>query len=266
MVSVASDGATDRIKARILFKVLRAGSGTRARYSSMSFGAALRFAVEPRALAFAFFIRGILQKRSFPVHASDSSVRAGHYVASIPAQRFMVLSSSRPESSLHRGCAQLHFVEFAACPGLRHGKHDECEGIPVGPESRSLVPGHSGAHNAHGKADEAAHQGVQHGPVGREPRDDVATHNAVDSAIGRCKQEGPLETGHRRAPWWEDMDRVQHDVCAKCENYAHDHARKHGSNASANTARRIRFAHDRLLLSPFGRNPLDRTRLSRALG
>src|SRR6266702_8328697 len=75
MVSVASDGATDRIKARILFKVLRAGSGRRARYSSISFGAALRFAVEPRALAFAFFIRGILQKRSFPVHASDLSVR-----------------------------------------------------------------------------------------------------------------------------------------------------------------------------------------------
>src|SRR6266566_8845321 len=133
MVSVASGGAKDRITARILFKVLRAGSGTRATYSSTSFGAALRFAAEPRARAFAFFIRGILQKRSFQVHASDSSVRAGHYPASIPAQRFMVLSSSRPESSLHRGCAQLHFVEFAAYPGLRHGKHDECEGIPVGP-------------------------------------------------------------------------------------------------------------------------------------
>src|SRR6266571_2350578 len=128
MVSVASGGATDRIKARILFKVLRAGSGTRATYSSTSFGATLRFAAEPRA--FAFFIRGILQKRSFPVHASDLSVRAGHYAASIPAQRFMVLSSSRPESSLHRGCAQPHFVEFDAHPDLRHGKHDECEGIP----------------------------------------------------------------------------------------------------------------------------------------
>src|SRR6266700_6202152 len=255
MVSVASDGATDRIKARILFKVLRAGSGRRARYSSISFGAALRFAVEPRALAFAFFIRGILQKRSFPVHASDLSVRAGHYAASIPAQRFMVLSSSRPESSVHRGCAQPHFVEFAAYPGLRHGKHDECEGIPVGPEGRSLVPGHGGAHNAHHKAEEAARQGVLHGTIGRKPRNEVAGSDAVDGAVDSCKQEGPLETGHRRAPWREDMDCVQHDVRGECENYAHDHARKHGSNASANTARRIRFAHDRLLLSPFGRIP-----------
>src|SRR6266568_1089544 len=255
MVSVASGGATDRIKARILFKVLRAGSGTRARYSSMSFGAALRFAVEPRALAFAFFIRGILQKRSFPVHASDSSVRAGHYPASIPAQRFMVLSSSRPESSLHRGCAQPHFVEFAACPGLRHGKHDECEGIPVGPESRSLVPGHSGAHNAHHKAEEAARQGVLHGTIGRKPRNEVAGSDAVDGAVDSCKQEGPLETGHRRAPWWEDMNCVQHDVCAKCENDARDDAGKNGDNAATNSARSLRFVHDRLLLSPFGRIP-----------
>src|SRR5260370_42447403 len=97
MVSVASGGATDRITARIFFKALRAGSRTGATYSSTSFGATLRFAVEPLAPPFAFFIRGILQKRSFQVHASDLSVRAGHYPASIPAQRFMVLSSSRPQ-------------------------------------------------------------------------------------------------------------------------------------------------------------------------
>jgi len=35
MISVASRGAADRIAARTLFKVLRAGSGTPARYSSM---------------------------------------------------------------------------------------------------------------------------------------------------------------------------------------------------------------------------------------
>src|SRR5215469_1287004 len=38
MTSVASGGTTERIVARILFKVLRAGSGTPARYSSMLFG------------------------------------------------------------------------------------------------------------------------------------------------------------------------------------------------------------------------------------
>src|SRR5438105_9916028 len=55
MVSVASDGAADRIAARTLSSVLRAGSGTRARYSSTVFGAALRFGVEPRPPDFDFF-------------------------------------------------------------------------------------------------------------------------------------------------------------------------------------------------------------------
>src|SRR5258708_7233259 len=44
MASVASGGTADRIAARIRFKVLRAGSGTPARYSSMSFGGGLLFA------------------------------------------------------------------------------------------------------------------------------------------------------------------------------------------------------------------------------
>src|SRR6266852_3020831 len=38
MASVASGGTADRITARTLFKVLRAGSGTPARYSSMFLG------------------------------------------------------------------------------------------------------------------------------------------------------------------------------------------------------------------------------------
>src|SRR5439155_15086353 len=56
MVSVASDGTADRIVARILFRVVRAGSGTSARYSSMFVGTAL-------LLAGAFFIGVILQRR-----------------------------------------------------------------------------------------------------------------------------------------------------------------------------------------------------------
>src|ERR1022692_471883 len=57
MASVASGGTADRIAARILFNVLRAGSGTAARYSSTFFGATLPFAAEPRSPEFAFFIR-----------------------------------------------------------------------------------------------------------------------------------------------------------------------------------------------------------------
>src|SRR5271166_1829632 len=43
MTSVASGGATERITARTFSRVLRAGSGTDARYSSTFFGAAVVF-------------------------------------------------------------------------------------------------------------------------------------------------------------------------------------------------------------------------------
>jgi len=53
MASVASVGTADRITARTLFKVLRAGSGTPARYSPTLFGATF-FAAEPRSRRFVF--------------------------------------------------------------------------------------------------------------------------------------------------------------------------------------------------------------------
>src|SRR5437870_4649864 len=56
MASVASAGTTDRITARTLLKVLRAGSGTAARYASTVVGGVLPFAAEPRALDFDFFM------------------------------------------------------------------------------------------------------------------------------------------------------------------------------------------------------------------
>src|SRR2546425_6773452 len=68
MVSAASGGAADRIAARILFKVLRAGSGTPARYSSTFFGAPLPFAAEPRLPDFTFFMRAILEEPPLQVH------------------------------------------------------------------------------------------------------------------------------------------------------------------------------------------------------
>src|SRR5438128_1576531 len=56
MVSVASAGTADRIAARILFNVLRAGSGTPPRYSSTVFGAPLPFAAELRWPDFRFLM------------------------------------------------------------------------------------------------------------------------------------------------------------------------------------------------------------------
>src|SRR6266550_6021342 len=71
MVSAASGGTADRIAARILFKVLRAGSGTPARYSSTFFGAPLPFATELRLPDFIFFMRAMLQELPLQVHAPD---------------------------------------------------------------------------------------------------------------------------------------------------------------------------------------------------
>src|SRR5216684_7752684 len=69
MVSVASGGTADRIAARILFKVLRAGSGTPATYSSTFFGALLPFAAELGFPDFTFFMRAMLRELPLQVHA-----------------------------------------------------------------------------------------------------------------------------------------------------------------------------------------------------
>src|SRR5713226_8367820 len=78
MASVASGGTADRIAARILFKVLRAGSGTPARYSSTFFGAPLPFAAELRLPDFTFFMRAMLQEPPLQVHAPDHHAAVRH--------------------------------------------------------------------------------------------------------------------------------------------------------------------------------------------
>jgi hypothetical protein len=71
MASVASGGTAERIAARILFKALRAGSGTPTRYSSTFFGARLplAFAAELRVADFDFFMRAMLQEAPIRVYA-----------------------------------------------------------------------------------------------------------------------------------------------------------------------------------------------------
>src|SRR5882724_728517 len=69
MISVDSGGAAERIAARILFKVLRAGSGTPARYLWTLFGAPLPFAAERRLPDCAFFMRAILRELPNQVYA-----------------------------------------------------------------------------------------------------------------------------------------------------------------------------------------------------
>src|SRR5215469_3710480 len=75
MVSVASGGRADRIAARILFKVPRAGSGTPARYSSILFGASPAFAADLRVVDLACFMRTTLQALQLQIH--DVGARKG---------------------------------------------------------------------------------------------------------------------------------------------------------------------------------------------
>src|SRR5271166_4205782 len=77
MASVASAGTTDRITARTLFKVVRAGSGTPARYSSTSFGMTLPFAAGPRSRECAFFILLLSQGGSAPVNREIGALPPG---------------------------------------------------------------------------------------------------------------------------------------------------------------------------------------------
>src|SRR6266566_1977664 len=78
MVSVVPGGTAVRIAARTLFNVLRAGSGTPARYSSTFFGAPLPFAEERRSCNFTFFMRAMLQELPRQVHAPyDRAARSG---------------------------------------------------------------------------------------------------------------------------------------------------------------------------------------------
>src|ERR1700720_3764194 len=78
MASAASGGTADRIAARILFNVLRAGSGTPAKYSSMFFGAPLPFAAELQLPDFAFFMRAMLQGLPLQVYAPDHRAAVLH--------------------------------------------------------------------------------------------------------------------------------------------------------------------------------------------
>src|SRR5882762_9793925 len=78
MVSVASAGTAERIAARSLFKVLRAGCGTPARYSSTFFGAPWPFAAERRLPDFSFFMQAMLQRLPLQAHGPRPPRAAVH--------------------------------------------------------------------------------------------------------------------------------------------------------------------------------------------
>jgi hypothetical protein len=113
--------------------------------------------------------------------------------------------------------AQLNKAKFAAGPGARKRGDDERERVPVGSKGWTAIPRRDCANDADDKADNTAYKRVQHRPIGREPRDEIAARDAVDHTVRRRKQQGAVEADHRLAPWRKDAGNMQQLVCAKSE-------------------------------------------------
>src|ERR1700721_145586 len=105
MISVASGGAAERMTARISFKVLRAGSGTPARYSSIVLGARLGFAFGGSLADFPFFMCAMLQERGCQLHQKGSP--RGRGCCNIEDCRV-----AQPSSTATPGC--VHLTRLAA--------------------------------------------------------------------------------------------------------------------------------------------------------
>jgi hypothetical protein len=69
---IAAGGRADRIAVRISFNMLRAGSETRAKYSSTFFGTLLRFLPEMALRDFTFFIVGSPRVQALRRHSGAS--------------------------------------------------------------------------------------------------------------------------------------------------------------------------------------------------
>src|SRR5256885_953015 len=103
MVSVASGGAADRIAMRILLKVLRAGSGIPARYSSTFFGAPLAFAAELGPPDFTFFMPEMLQKLPLQVHPQPPYVPKSSHRGSPDYALYRQTATESVEPQCHHG-------------------------------------------------------------------------------------------------------------------------------------------------------------------
>ena len=114
-------------------------------------------------------------------------------------------------------------------------------GYQWGSEGGPAVPGRNGTQNAYGKAHDAERQSMLHGPIGREPRCEVAARDAKDDAIGRRKQEERI--AHRLAPRREDAGCVQRHVSGGGENEDREEACEYGADASKNEAWTVRLSH-----------------------
>ena len=121
MTSVASDGTTERIVARVVVKVVRAGSGTPARYSSILFGTSLVFSAALRRAGFVRFTKE--DYKNFNAHedffftegneANEGRTGLFHRVRPVlQPLRFLRLSSVKKSSSLSfaRGAQVLAFL------------------------------------------------------------------------------------------------------------------------------------------------------------
>src|SRR5215472_9827990 len=70
---MVSLGTAERIAARTFSRVVRAGRGTAARYSSTVLGARRGFVAEPRSRGLVFFTRAMLQELPLQVHVQKTA-------------------------------------------------------------------------------------------------------------------------------------------------------------------------------------------------
>src|SRR5712664_4261275 len=126
--------------------------------------------------------------------------------------------------------AQTLRAEFTARLSARHRDRDDREGIPGGPG----VPHRHGACGAEDNAHGAERQSVPHGPIGREPRRDVAARDPVDDTISQGEQEERI--AHPLAPGREDAGRVQRYVGGGGKNEDRKQAGEHGADSTRNVA------------------------------
>jgi len=106
-------------------------------------------------------------------------------------------------------------VEFRAEPGLRESEDNQRNRIPVG--AKVAVPGGGGTETAQDHANASAEERVAHGTVRSQPGGDVATDDAVDSAIGSRKDKRLV--GSVFAERWENAELVKEHVGEERENH-----------------------------------------------
>jgi|HubBroStandDraft_4_1064222.scaffolds.fasta_scaffold32020_2 hypothetical protein len=96
-----------------------------------------------------------------------------------------------------------------------------CQWSPkAGPPFEVIAAPANANHNAYN----AAHKGMLHEPIRREPRRDAAADDTIDHPIGCRKRQERISIDQRLAPRRKDAGRVQHEVGTDSDKDSYDDA------------------------------------------